>query len=101
LQTNGTFNQSRGTVSLSEGALDIGVDVGNGTYNLTNSGVVTLDASTVYIDDFPQDIGALNVAGNSTFDLESIGSGGQLYVGDTQGRSALTQPWARHRVVWR
>lgn len=100
--TNGTFNQSGGTVSVSAGALDIGIYYAGdatGTYNLTNSAVLQLAAGTAYIGQGLGGIGALNVSGNATFDFESIGNGGQLYVGDNLGIGTITQNGANSTVI--
>ncbi len=94
---NGTFNQSGGTVSLSAGALNVGVANGDGTYNLSGSALAELAGGTVYIGATSQGVGVLNVTGGATFDLESLGSGGQLYVGDDEatGPSRRTVPIPR------
>ncbi len=96
---NGTFNQSGGTVSLSAGALNIGVADGKGTYNLSNDALLRLGGGTVYIGGTPEGVGVLNITGSATFDLESVGSGGQLYVGDDLGNGTITQNGANSTVI--
>ncbi len=98
---SGIFNQSGGTVSLSAGALNIGVGNGNGTYNLSNNAVLTLDGGTAYFGASSQGVGALNISGNATFDFESTSPGfnGQLFVGDDQGHGTITQNGVNSRVI--
>jgi outer membrane autotransporter protein len=97
--TNGTFNQSGGVVNLSAGALDVGVQNANGTYNLSGTGLLEMRGGTVYLGSSTGGIGMLNVAGNATLDLESLGTGGQLYVGDASGVGTITQSGAGSTVI--
>jgi fibronectin-binding autotransporter adhesin len=98
-QANATFNQSGGTVSLSTGALNIGVADGNGFYNLSNDALVQLGGGTSYIGATSQGVGILNVTGAATFDFESFGTAGQLYVGDDLGNGTITQNGANSTVI--
>ncbi len=75
---NATFKSVGRTVSLSAGALNIGVADGNGTYNLSNNALLQLVGGTVYIGATSEGVGVLNVTGSATLDFGSIGSGGQL-----------------------
>ncbi|MGB8354569.1 MAG: autotransporter-associated beta strand repeat-containing protein [Chthoniobacteraceae bacterium] len=83
----GIVNQTSGVVT-SGGNFDIGLDNGNGTYNLSGGQLVTGSNSTlfpIYIG-FNQDAGdtagttqgLLNITGSGTF---TLGAGGQLRVG--------------------
>jgi autotransporter-associated beta strand protein len=96
---NGMFNQSGGTVALSAGALNIGVANGNGTYNLTNNALLTIDGGTAYIGATSLGNGVLNVSGSATVEFESIGTGGQLFVGDDQGVGTITQNGTNSTVI--
>ncbi|WP_213772313.1 autotransporter outer membrane beta-barrel domain-containing protein [Bradyrhizobium sp. dw_78] len=96
---NGTFNQSGGTVSVSAGALNVGFANGNGTYNLTDTALLQDRGGTVYIGASTGGVGVVNIAGSATIDLESIGSGGQLYVGDDLGVGTITQSGANSTVI--
>ncbi len=99
---NGSFNQSGGTVSLSMGALDIGISTGttaNGAYDLSNDALLRLAGGTVYIGQSTGGAGVLNVSGGAAFDLESIGTSGQLYVGDSLGDGTITQNGANSTVT--
>ena len=83
----GIVNQTSGVVTAG-GNFDIGLDNGNGTYNLSGGQLVTGSNSTlfpIYIG-FNQDAGdtagttqgLLNITGSGTF---TLGAGGQLRVG--------------------
>jgi autotransporter-associated beta strand protein len=96
---NATFNQSGGTVSVSAGALNVGVANGIGTYNLTNTAVLQDQGGTIYIGASTGGVGVVNITGSVTIDLESIGSAGQLYVGDDLGIGTITQNGASSTVI--
>jgi outer membrane autotransporter protein len=97
--TNGTFNQSGGVVNLSSGALDVGVQSANGTYNLTGNAQLLFRAGTLYLGSATDGIGVINVSGNATLDFESLGSGGQIYIGDDSGVGTITQSSAGSTVI--
>ncbi|MEI9916519.1 MAG: hypothetical protein WDN29_12840 [Methylovirgula sp.] len=64
----GTFNQSGGTFSLDGGAFQVGVASGQGTYNLSGTGVVNMGtAGTIYLGDAAGGIGTLNVSDSASF----------------------------------
>lgn len=96
---NATFNQSGGTVSLSAGALNVGVVNGVGTYNLSGTAVLQDRGATVYIGASTGGLGIVNVTGNASIDFESTGSSGQLYVGDALGVATITQNGANTSVI--
>ncbi len=98
---NATFNQSGGTVSVSAGALNVGVANGTGTYNLTNTAVLRDQGATVYIGASTGGVGNVNISGNAIVDLQSISAGfqGQLYVGDNLGIGTITQNGANTSVT--
>ncbi|MEJ0050232.1 MAG: autotransporter domain-containing protein [Methylovirgula sp.] len=98
---SGTFNQSGGTVSVSAGALNIGVANGNGTYNLTNNAVLLDAGATVYIGASAGGVGVVNISGDATIDFESesVGFAGQLYVGDDTGVGTITQNGVNSTVI--
>ncbi|WP_213775999.1 hypothetical protein, partial [Bradyrhizobium sp. dw_78] len=98
---NGTFNQSGGTVSLSAGALNVGLANGNGTYNLTDAAVLQDLGGTVDIGANPGGVGVVNISGHATIDFESesVGFAGQLYVGDDLGVGTITQNGANSTVI--
>ncbi|WP_210162188.1 autotransporter domain-containing protein [Methyloferula stellata] len=98
---NGTFNQSGGTVSVSAGALNVGVANGTGTYNLTGTAVLQDRGATVYIGGSAGGVGNVNISGNAILDFESISAGanGQLYVGDNLGIGTITQNGADTSVT--
>jgi fibronectin-binding autotransporter adhesin len=98
---NATFNQSGGTVSVSAGALNVGVANGTGTYNLSGTGVLQDRGATVYFGAGTGGVGNVNVSGNAILDFESISAGasGQLYVGDNLGVGTITQNSANSTVI--
>ncbi len=98
---NGTFNQSGGVVSVSAGALNVGVANGVGTYNLTGTAVLEDRGATVYFGAGAGGVGDVNVSGDATLDFESIsaGSNGQLFVGDNLGVGTITQNGANSTVI--
>ncbi len=97
--TNATFNQSGGIVSVSAGALNVGVANGNGTYNLSGTAVLQDRGATVYIGASAGGVCVVNISGNASIDLEAIGSAGQLYVGDNTGVGTITQNGANTSVT--
>jgi autotransporter-associated beta strand protein len=98
---NATFNQSGGTVSVSAGALNVGVANGNGIYNLTGTAVLQERGATAYIGASTGGVGNVNISGNATIDFESItaGAAGQLFVGDNLGVGTITQNSANSTVI--
>ncbi len=92
----GTFNQSGGTVNSANGALQIGVAGGNGTYNLSGNGVLTMagGAGTVYLGDGVGGVGLLHVSDNASFTAT-----GQMYVGNGGAVGTITQDGANSEVV--
>jgi fibronectin-binding autotransporter adhesin len=104
--TTGTFNQSGGTVSLSQGALDIGLtgtSAGtfpvSGTYNLSGNAVLQGTGATLYVGQGSGGVGAINISGNSTIDFESVLTNGQMYVGSESGSGTITQNGAGSTVI--
>jgi len=98
---HGTFNQSGGVVSVSAGALNVGIANGVGTYKLTGTALLEDRGATVYIGASTGGVGKVNISGNATVDLESISAGasGQLYVGDDLGVGTITQNGANSTVI--
>ena len=101
-----TFNQSGGIVSVSAGALNIGISNGgassaNGTYNLSGTGMLTALGATIYIGAGTAGVGVVNITGNASVDFEPIsaGSRGQLFVGDDLGVGTITQNGASTSVT--
>lgn len=92
----GTFNQSGGTFSLDGGAFQVGVASGQGTYNLSGTGVVNMGTGgTIYLGDSAGGVGILNVSGSASFT-----SGTQMYVGNGAGsQGTITQNGPGSQVV--
>jgi autotransporter-associated beta strand protein len=94
----GTVNQSGGVFDLVGGAFQIGVESGQGAYNLSGNGVVNMGAGgTVYLGDSSGGslgTGSLNVSDSATFT-----SGTQMYVGNDGGVGAITQVGPGSQVV--
>jgi fibronectin-binding autotransporter adhesin len=61
--------------------------------------VLQARGGTVYIGAATAGVGALNVSGSATVDLESAGNGGQLFVGDDLGVGTITQNGANSTVI--
>ncbi|WP_088347170.1 MULTISPECIES: autotransporter domain-containing protein [Rhodomicrobium] len=95
----GTFNQSGGLVDLANGALQVGVAQGTGTYNLSGNAVASLTSGTVYFGDGVGGSGTLAVHDNAQFLLNGVGGGGQFFLGNDQGTGHIIQDGAGSLVV--
>jgi hypothetical protein len=90
----GTINQSGGVFDLIGGAFQIGVESGQGAYNLSGNGVVNMGTGgTVYLGDSSGGslgTGLLNVSDSATFT-----SGNQMFVGNDGGGRSNYASWSR------
>ncbi|CAN1724212.1 subtilase-type serine protease [Hyphomicrobium sp. 1Nfss2.1] len=97
--SQGTFNQSGGSIFLNGGSLNVGADGGTGVYNMSGAALLDLGVGTVYIGTGAGGDGTLHVGGNAQFLLNESNVFGQIYIGTNGGTGTVIQDGAGSRVV--
>ncbi|HWL52123.1 MAG TPA: autotransporter-associated beta strand repeat-containing protein [Chthoniobacteraceae bacterium] len=94
--STGTFTQSGGAVNLKGGALQIGVEGGNGSYIMSDTAQLQLETgSTIYIGNGTDGEGLVSVTGNAQFIQGTTAAlAGQIFLGSENGVGKIVQDGA-------
>ena len=90
--SEGTFNQSGGSVFINGGAFNVGAAGATGAYNMSGNALVDMGGGTVYIGTGTGGNGTLHIGGDAQFVIG--GTSGQFYVGENNGHGTVIQDGA-------
>ncbi len=90
--SEGTFNQSGGSVFINGGAFNVGAAGATGAYNMSGNALVDMGGGTVYIGTGTGGDGTLHIGGDAQFVIG--GTSGQFYVGENNGHGTVIQDGA-------